>query len=137
MDAHEGRDVTIFEILGEYIHIETDKDVIIFMELELAEIMVKISPKIYLKYGIMSSKGKPLLYVQIKKALYGLIRSALLFWRNLVKYLEAYGLQINQYDPYVTNNMINKKYMTILSQVDDINLSHVDSFEISKFLGYM
>ena len=36
------------------------------MEVSLSEIMVKVALKIYLKYAIMSSRGKPILYVQIK-----------------------------------------------------------------------
>ena len=43
----------------------------------------------------MISKEKPLLYIQIQKALYGLPYSVLMFYRKLVKDLEACGLQIN------------------------------------------
>ena len=53
--------------------------------------MVKVAPKISQKYVIMSSKGKPLLYVQIQKSLYNLLSSTLLFYRKLLKYLESYG----------------------------------------------
>ena len=70
-----------------------------FLEGALAELMVKVAPKIYQKYFIVISKGKPLLYVQIQKALYVLLCSALLFYRKLVKYIEAYGFQINPYNP--------------------------------------
>ena len=46
----------------------------------------------------MSIKGKPLLYVEIQKPLYGLLRSTLLFNRKLVKDIASYGFQINPYD---------------------------------------
>ena len=65
------------------------------LEGALSEIMVKVETKIYQNYVIMSSKGKPILYVQTKKVLYGLLPSAIMLYRNLVKYLEAYGFQIN------------------------------------------
>ena len=55
-----------FYIPGAYIHTETDEGVIMLLEGALYEIMVKVSPKIYKNYVIVSSKGKMLLYVQIK-----------------------------------------------------------------------
>ena len=45
----------------------------------------------------------PILYVKLQKALYGLIRASLLFYRKLRKEFEEYGLVINPYDPCVAN----------------------------------
>ena len=84
--------------------------------------MVNLLPKIYRKYVIMSSKGKKLPYFQIKKALYGLLHSAILLPRKLVKDLEAYGLQINPYNLCAANNMINEKYMMVVWHVDDLKV---------------
>ena len=64
-----------------YLHTETDEEVIMFLVEALDELMLKVSPNIYRKYVIMSSKGKPLLYVQIHEAVYGLLWSALLLCR--------------------------------------------------------
>ena len=89
VDAHEGQDVATFDIPGAYLHIETDKDVIIFLEGALSEIMGKVALKIYRKYIIMIIRGQQLLYVKIQKAFHGLLRSALLFYRKLAKDLEA------------------------------------------------
>ena len=85
----------VFDIPGAYLHTETDKEVSMLLEGQLADIMVKVAPKIYLKYETMISKGELLLYVKAKKSMYGLLRSALLFCRKLMKDLEAYGLHIN------------------------------------------
>ena len=38
------------------------------------------------------NKGNAMLYVEMEKALYGLLQSALIFYNKLRKYLEAYGL---------------------------------------------
>ena len=84
--------------------------------------MVKVAPKIYRNYVIMRSKGKPLLYVQMQKSLYGLLCSALLFYRNLVKDLESYGLQIKPYDLCMVNKTINDKHMTVVWHVDDLKV---------------
>ena len=63
--------------------------------------MVHIAPQIYLPYVKMDKKGTPILYVRFKKALYGLLRYILLFYRKLCGELEAYGFKINPYDPCV------------------------------------
>ena len=78
VDAHECQNMAKFDIPGAYIHIEIEKDVIMLLEVALDEIMMKVTPNIYQKYSIISIKGKPLLYFQIKKALYGLLYSVLL-----------------------------------------------------------
>ena len=85
----------------------------------------------------MGSKGKPILYFQIQKVLYGLLRTELLLYRKLVKDIEAYGLQINPYKLCVENKIINDKQMTVVWHVDDLKVSHVNSFEITKFAGYL
>ena len=79
------------------------------LEGSLDDIMVKFSPKIYPKCVTMIIKGKPLLYAQIQMALYGVLHSVPLLYINLVKELEAYGFQINPYNPCVANKAINKK----------------------------
>ena len=53
--------------------------------------MVKVAPTIYRNYVIMYSKGKPLLYVQIKKALNVRLCRELLFYRKLVRILRHMG----------------------------------------------
>ena len=65
--AREVWDVAAFDIPGEYLHTETDKDVIILMEVTLDELTVKVSTNIYQKYAIMINKRKPLLYFQMKR----------------------------------------------------------------------
>ena len=114
MDAHEGWRVDKFYNTGEYIHIEIDKGVIMFMEGAIDEIMAKVSPKIYPKSIIMRSKAKPLLYVQVHNSLYVLMHIVLLLYRNLVNDIEAYGLHINPYNIYVSNKMINNKHMMVV-----------------------
>ena len=49
-----------------------------------------------------------------KKVLHGLLRIALMSYRNLVEVIEAYGLQINLHEKCVVNKMINVKQMTVV-----------------------
>ena len=101
IDAHEGRDTATCDLPGTFLHTVTDEKVIMVLRGELCEMMVKVDPKLYRKYVTSDKRGKPVLYVQLYKSLYGLMRSALLFYRKLRGELEAYGFTINPYDPCV------------------------------------
>jgi hypothetical protein len=58
--------------------------------------------------------------------LYGTLRAALLFWRDLAKTLESYGFIINPYDRCVANIMIDGSQCTVVWHVDDLKISHKD-----------
>ena len=69
-------------------------------------------------YIDIDGNGKKVLYVRLKKCLYGYIKSALLFYRKLWSDLASLGFKANPYDPCVANRMINGKQMTICWHVD-------------------
>eukprot|EP00804_Cyclotella_cryptica_P008705 CCRYP_018534-RA/>CCRYP_018534-RA protein AED:0.44 eAED:0.44 QI:0/-1/0/1/-1/0/1/0/198 len=73
----------------------------------------------------------------MQKAMYGLLRSALLFYLKLRKDLEAFGFMINDYDPCIANKMVNGTQMTVVWHVDDLEVSHKDRNEITKLLIYL
>ena len=75
---------------------------------KLAKLMTLVEPKLYhqhVRYN--NQKGEAILYVKMSKALYGILKSALWFYKKLKKDLEAYGFVINPYDPCVANSMMN------------------------------
>ena len=78
-----------------------------------------------------------MLYVKTSKALYGMLKSALWFYKKLKADLEAYGFVINPYGPCVANTMSNGKQMTVMWHVDDLKVSHEDPAEITKFTNYL
>ena len=45
--------------------------------------MVRIDPSLYRKYVTYSVKGTPVLCVHLCKALYGMLKAALLFYKGL------------------------------------------------------
>ena len=51
--------------------------------------MVLMDLKLYRKYVTYDSKGGAMFYVEMNKAVYGLLQSALLFYKKLRKDLEA------------------------------------------------
>ena len=97
--ANEKRFVRCYDEPGAFLHTESDENVLMVLRGELAEIMKHISPQIYRPYVKMDKKGTPILYVRLNKAMYGLLRSILLLYRKLRGELEAYGFNINPYDP--------------------------------------
>ena len=103
----------------------------------LAELMVKIAPKLYRKYVTTNTKGKPILYVQLEKAVYGMMKSALLFYRKLVADLTSIGFDINPYDPCVANKIIDGKQLTICWHVDDLFIGHENPTVVTTFLEWL
>ena len=126
IDAKEGRDVATVDIPGAFM--QADMEDIVHMKLEghMAELLVRIDPKLYRQY-IQIEKGRQVLYVQLKKALYGTLKAALLFWKRLSSQLIKWGFELNPYDSCVANKDINGKQCTILWHVDDLKISHIDA----------
>ena len=77
--AHKKRFVHCYDVPGEFLHTQSDENLLMVLKGELAERMVHITPQIYRPYIKMDKKGTPILYVRLKNALYGLLRSSLLF----------------------------------------------------------
>ena len=137
IEAYEERDVAIFDIPGAFLHTETEEDVIMVIAGPLAKLVVQVDPYLYRKYITTNSKGNPLLYVEMCKVLYGMLGSAILFYRKLVKDLEEYSFEISTYDPCVAKKMVNGGQMTVLWHVDDLKMSHKSEFEITRFADYL
>ena len=91
----------------------------------LVDILISISPCTYKDY-VVYEKGKKTLYVELLKALYGMLIAALLFYRQFKKDLEEIGFIFNPYDMCVANRFVNGKQHTIRFHVDDLMSSHVD-----------
>jgi hypothetical protein len=58
------------------------------------------------------------------KAIYGILQSALLFYKELRNDLESIGFKINPYDPCVANRLINGTQYTVVWHVNDLKSSH-------------
>ena len=100
----------------------------------LAKLLVKVAPKLYCKYVTPNAKGKPVLSVQLEKAVYRMMKSALLFSQKLVADLTSIGFMINPYDLCVANKIINGKLLTVCWHVDELFLGHKDSMVVYDFL---
>jgi hypothetical protein len=117
---------------------DVDEDVLMVLKGELAEMMIQIAPRVNRKNVIVDKKGMKLLYVKLQKALYGLMRASLLFYRKLQKEFEAYGQQVNPYDPSVANMETKSgKQLSVIWHMDNLMALCEDDFKLTKFPCYL
>ena len=72
----------------------------------LADYLDDLCPETHSKYFIHQNNTK-VLHVETKKALYGMMLSSLLFYKDFRKDLESIGSVVNSYDICVANRTIN------------------------------
>ena len=125
--------MAIIDIPGAFFHALNDEEIYMLLRGPLAELMVMVDPYFYSQYITYDSKGHALVYVKMNKSLYVLLKSALQFYKKFRSYIEAYGFKVNPYDPCVANSDINVHQMTVTWHVDDLKVSHKDTFDITLF----
>jgi hypothetical protein len=136
IDAMEKRDVATVDIPGAFMQADMDETVHMKMEGKMAELLVRIDPKLYRKH-VQLENGKQVLYVELKKALYGTLKAALLFWRRLLSQLMEWGFTSKPYNSCVMNKQINGLQCTILWHVDDLKISHVDPEVVTEVIDLL
>jgi hypothetical protein len=124
IDEMEERDVTTVDIPGAFMQAAIDEVVHVRFEGEIDEMLLRMGPKLYRKC-VRDENSKAVLYVELLKALYGMLRAVLLFWKLLSSKLILWEFTINPYDWCVANKIIDGKQCTVLWYVDDLKISHV------------
>ena len=81
IDAHEGRYVVTMDITSAFLHAINDEHTIMLLEGKVVGLLVQFQPELRRKYVITSKNGEPIRYVKLLKALYGLLKRALLFYK--------------------------------------------------------
>jgi hypothetical protein len=99
ISAQEEQDVACFDVLGAFLHADTNQVITIILKGRLAILMVQVSLNLYRKYISIYRMGTAILYVKMQKAVYGLLRSALLFYKKLVAHMEGIRFKLNCCDP--------------------------------------
>jgi hypothetical protein len=79
---------------------------------QLFNMLVNISSQDYHDFICIEGNQK-ILYVEMLKALYGMLQSSLLYYKKFCKDLKGFEFKINLYDLCVANNMINGKQHTV------------------------
>ena len=89
----------------------------------MVDLLVQLKPIMYRKYVTSGPKNEPLPYVKLLKALYILLRSALLFCRQLHEDLNGIGLKVNPYETCFVKTIISGSQMTLPWYVNDFKIS--------------
>ena len=125
IDAMENRTVAVVDIPGAFMQADMDPGVYMHIDGAMAELLMEIDHDMYHPHMVME-KGKPVIYVELLKALYGTLRAARLFWETLSGKLQEWGFTLNAYDSCVANKYVDGQQCTITWHVDDLKISHVD-----------
>ena len=112
-----------------------DDTVIMLFEGDMVDYMVQANPSKYGPHVHTTKSGKKLLYVELLKALYRCIKSALLWYNLFTSTLEKMGFVLNPYDLCVANKTINGKQCTICWYVDDLKISHQQRSVVSDIIN--
>jgi len=99
---------------------------------DATDIMCRVNPK-YTSF-VITENGKRVMYLRLLKALYGCVKSALLWYELFTETLVDMGFELNPYDPCVANCMIDGKQCTIAWYVDDNKISHVSEKVVSNII---
>ena len=103
---------------------------------KLVNVLISIAPETYGGY-VVYKNGKKVIYIVVLQALYGMLISALLWYKKFRSDLEGIGLIFNPYDPCIANRIVKKQQQTICFQVDNLKSSHVDAKVNYKFLEWL
>ena len=104
IDANEGHNIDTFDVPGTYLHAKIPKDKRIIMKLrgDFVNIMCQVNPEY--KQHVGYENGNKVLYLQVIRAIYGCIESALL-WYNMLS-ITLIDFEINPYGRFVAQTII-------------------------------
>ena len=124
IDAMENRTVAVVDIPGAFMQADMDPGVYMCIDGAMADLLIEIDHDMYYPH-MVKEKGKPVIYVELLKALCGTPRAAHLLWEPLSGIPQEWGFSINPYDLCVANKEIDGQQCTITWHVDDLKISHV------------
>eukprot|EP00957_Ditylum_brightwellii_P030079 2276858-Ditylum_brightwellii.AAC.1 len=128
IEAKQNRDIMMLNIPNAFIqtHVpENGEKIIMKIRGLLVDIFLEQCPGVYGKYVVHKGKGK-VLYVCMLMALYVMIVLSLLFYKKFRTDIESIGFEINPYNMFVANRMVNGKQHTVMWHINDVKSSHVN-----------
>ena len=124
IDAVEEHHVVVADVTGAYLNADMDNFVLIRLTGDDVNMMCAANPN-YERF-IMMEHGHKMMFLRLKKALYGCVKSMLLWYRLFRDTLQEMGFILNPYNPCVANATIKGSQCTIVWFVDDNKISHKD-----------
>ena len=65
IDAYDNLDVVIVDVPCSFLNADIDEEVILLLEVDIAEIMESISPSTYREYASVGNNVRKILYVKV------------------------------------------------------------------------
>ena len=97
IDAVEERHVVVADVMGAYLNADMDDFVLIRLSSDDVGMMCNANPT-YERF-VSKVHGQKSLFLQLKKALYGCVKSVLLWYCLFRDMLQELGFTLNPYDP--------------------------------------
>jgi hypothetical protein len=138
IEAKEERDVMTCNIPNAFIQAYLTKKepgedrVVMKITGALVGMLVDINPESY-GPAIVFENRKKVLYLEVLKAIYGMLEAALLWYKTFRKDLEDNGFLFNPYNPWVANKKVQGLQQTIVFHVDNLKSSHKSKSVNDKF----
>jgi hypothetical protein len=132
IDAFEARDVATADVVGAYLKAFMDNFVIMKFVGPSVSIQCKLNPEH--KRFVTTENDVIVLYVRLIKALYGCVKSALLWYELFAQNLKDMGFALNPYDPCIANCTIDAKQCTIAWYVHNMKVSHVNPDVVTRII---
>ena len=75
--------MSTIDVGNAFVQAHNDKRIIMLLRGKVAELMARVNSTLYRPYitYLKEKKGVPMLYVRLSKALYGMLRAALMFYK--------------------------------------------------------
>jgi hypothetical protein len=124
-EAHECRgNIATADVAGAYLKADMVDFVVMKFTGESVDILCSLNSEH--KKFVATEGGAKVLYVRLDKAIYGCVKSALLWYDLFSNHLKQMGFALNPYDPCIANCTIDGSQCTIAWYVDDNKISHVN-----------
>ena len=122
----------VVDVTGAYLNADMDDFVLIRLSGDNVDMMCNANPT-YEQF-VTNENGRKTLFLQLKMALYGCVKSALLWYCLFRDTLQDLGFTLNPYNPCVVNAQIKGSKCTIVWYVDGNKISHKDQAVVNDMI---
>ena len=132
--ALENRKLATVDITGAYLEcvLPPEDEVFMVLDATIVAILNKLDPK---ANQYKTDTGE--VVVKLKRALYGCVQSALLWFKKLKTTLGEAGFIANPYDQCVFNKILSGKQVTIAFHVDDLLITSESQRTIDEVISFL
>ena len=141
--AKEGRDKMSGDVPNAFVQanmpaaqLQVGDRVIMKVTGSLAKVLVQLDPNKYEKFMVFEN-GRPVIYLIVLKAIYGLLVAALIWYQKFRTDLEGIGFVFNNCDPCVCNRTVYGKQHTVCFHVDDLFSTHMEPRVNDEFEAWL